>query len=154
MRSLHSVLRFARVSSSAASPPSDSDLFPLLDISGTAREIGLQHGRALRSRIWRCWQLYESVFANVGVDSATMPSLARDFRASIGSFDAAYVTEIDAIAEGADIEPWKIVLLNARSETINSTAAAGGVAPRTEHNECTSLHCGTMLGQNWIGQRS
>ena len=129
--------------------PADRDLFPLLDISGTAREIGLQHGKALRSRIWRCWDLYASVFANVGVDSATMLDLAETFRSSIEKFDDAYITEIDAIAEGADIEPWKIILLNARSETINSTVATAGTPPRTEHNECTSLHCGSMLGQNW-----
>jgi len=90
----------------------------LLDIEGaTAREVGLQHGRILKERIKDTIELYsrtafheipeEEIFARSGF-----------FRDKIREFNASYCEEIEAIAEGAELQPEWIYALNCRTELI------------------------------------
>lgn len=67
-------------------------------------------------------------------------AVAARIRATILGYSPALVTEIDAIAEGSGMEPWKIYALNARSEILN-----------TEVGECTSVSFqeSCLLGQTW-----
>ncbi len=74
---------------------------------------------------------------------------AQQFRMAIRDFNVEYGTEIEAIAEAADIHPLWIYALNSRTELLALGAAA-------KVNECTALYFRktSILGQNWDwGQR-
>ena len=42
--------------------------FPFIEVSGTARNVGLQYGRKAASRIHRSIEIYRRMFAEKGVD--------------------------------------------------------------------------------------
>ena len=79
--------------------------------------MGLQHGRILKERIMDTIELYsrtafheipeEEIFARSGF-----------FRDKIREFNASYCEEIEAIAEGAELQPEWIYALNCRTELI------------------------------------
>jgi len=88
---------------------------------------------------------------------------AAEARAAIEAFDPRYTEELDAIARGAELEPWEITCLNARTEILvalrgrrPTTADAAEkkeeeASPITISTECTSLADREVgvLAQNW-----
>lgn len=111
--------------------------FPYIALSGTPREIGLDHGRLLKDRIFKMIEFYQSVFERTEDE---IFEVAKVFRRLIIDFNIDYATEIDAIAEGAEVDPLWIYALNARTEILTMFI-----------NECTAFYFSEsrILSQNW-----
>lgn len=111
---------------------------PLITLTGDARERGLAHGRGLKDRIHRTIALYGQFFNQ---PEEQVFETARHFKQVINGFEPDYGTEIEGIADGAEVDPLWIYALNARSEFLSFHPAT----------ECTVMHFeGTpFLGQNW-----
>ena len=115
--------------------------FPHYTFSGDARSRGLEYGRTLRERIHATFALYhERLFAKSHLSESDFVARASHVRSIIKEFNPNFATELDAIAEAADMAQWEIYLLNARTEILNA-----------EVGECTAL-CfpeNGLLGQTW-----
>lgn len=111
--------------------------FPIIELRGSPREIGLEHGKALAERIYKTLEFYLKIFP-LGNDE--LKRCASKFRERIFSFNPAYGEEIEAIAEGAKVDARLIYALNARTEILS-----------LQDNECTALFFkeSALLGQNW-----
>lgn len=114
---------------------------PYITLSGSPRERGLAHGRQLKDRIHKTFNFYQqAIFHNSSLNVEQIQARARQVAKLIEGFETDFITEIEAIAEGADIDSWKIYALNARTEILNAPVA-----------ECTSLYFEetALLGQTW-----
>lgn len=109
----------------------------MIDLQGTPKEIGFQHGSILKSRIEKNISFYESLF---NLEKRKLKKLADHYKDQIQAFNPKYCIEMDAIAEGADIEPFWIYALNSRTEIINRLI-----------DECTAVYFknSALMGQNW-----
>lgn len=112
-------------------------------LSGTPEGIGLEHGRSLKDKIEATWEFYSQIL--FGNAMALLEEYGNRYLEAIRRFSADYATEIEAVADGADMPPWQISVLNARTEIFHimmeQTAAA----------ECTAIYFpgSRILGQNW-----
>ncbi len=133
----------------------DYSPFPLVDLGGSPRERGRQHGKAVPDRIKRGVAMYAESLLKNGVDWKQLEQRAQAMVPGVEKFDPAYVKEMRGIAEGSG-EPFAgIMLMNARTEMV--------AAARKQHTQqhfpdgCTAALAlpeasagGTLLhGQNW-----
>lgn len=111
--------------------------FPLIEISGDARDRGTQHGTQLKERIKQSITFYRKVF---GQNEADIFEQAAHFRDVIREFNGEYATEIEAIAQAAEVDQLWIYALNARSEILTMFI-----------NECTAVYSADqkILAQTW-----
>ncbi len=111
--------------------------FPYIALSGTPREVGLNHGRLLKDRILKVIEFYQGVFNR---NESEIFEVAKVFKKRIKDFNPAYCVEIEAIAEGAEVDPLWIYALNARTEILTRFV-----------NECTAFYFSGsgILSQNW-----
>lgn len=111
--------------------------FPLITLEGTPEEIGYQHGVKLKPKIEQNISFYENLF---NLEKEKVKQLSARYKEKILAFNPKYCNEIDAIAEGADVEPYWIYALNSRTEIINRLV-----------DECTAVFFknSSLLGQNW-----
>ena len=114
-----------------------AEKFPIIQLEGSPREIGLEHGKQLADRIGKTIEVYKRVFAKT---DEKIFKAAEHFKTKITEFSKDYAEEIDAIAEGAQVDQRWIYALNARSELISMT-----------YPECTALYFrkSRIIGQNW-----
>jgi len=144
-------------------------MFPLIEISGSARERGQQHGREARSRIARSVATYARLFAYCGIDWQGAQRLGGAYREVIGDLDPALLAEIEGIASGAGRPVDEILALNARTEILppsypgephpdkSRIAATNLKLGVPDWGECTSVAVKpgesatgtTLLAQNW-----
>lgn len=144
-------------------------MFPIIEVSGTARERGLQHGLQARARIARSIATYARLFAYCGIDWQGAQRLGAGYRELIGDLDAALLAEIEGIASGAGRHADEILALNARTEILPPSypgephpdqrriAAANVKQGVPDWGECTSVAVKpaqsaagtTLLAQNW-----
>jgi len=112
-------------------------MFRQITLAGDPAERGLEHGKLLAAEIQQTVELYLRYFAR---PEAELISAADEYCRAVRDYTSDYATEIEAIAEGADLAPWKIYALNARTEIINTSAP-----------ECTAMYFARngILGQNW-----
>lgn len=112
-----------------------------LHLTGNPADIGGKHGEVLRTNIERAIDVYRPFFARAENE---ILSAAKHFRTVISEFSADFAIEINAIAEGANVDPLWIYALNARSELMSDMA-------RSQIGECTALYFNqtSILGQNW-----
>ncbi len=132
--------------------------FPLIDLEGTPRERGRQHGQAAADRLRRGAKMYAESLLKSGVDWAELEKRAEALVPSIEAFDPDYVEEMRGIAEGAG-EPFAaVVLMNARTEMVAAARhAAASRAADSAPDGCTAALAlpeasidGVLLhGQNW-----
>jgi isopenicillin-N N-acyltransferase-like protein len=129
--------------------------FPLVDLSGSPRERGRQHGKAVPERIKRGIAMYAEALLRNGVDWAHLERRAEAMVPIVEAFDPAYVEEMRGIAEGSGQPFAGIMLMNARTEMV--------AAARKQHVQqhfpdgCTAALAlpeasadGVLLhGQNW-----
>jgi isopenicillin-N N-acyltransferase-like protein len=128
--------------------------FPLIELSGSAHERGLQHGRAATERIRRGIAMYAESLLKNGVDWPELERRADALLPVIETFDSAYVEEMRGIAEGSDAPLAGIVLMNARTEMV---VGARKALERSEPDGCTaalalpeaSADRVLLHGQNW-----
>lgn len=113
---------------------------PHVILEGDASARGFAHGRARKPEIERAIDIYAEVFC---LPEAEVAQAAAHFAAVCRAFDPELVTEMDAIAEGADVPRHWIHALNARSELVARMQA--------QANECTALFFSehALLGQTW-----
>jgi isopenicillin-N N-acyltransferase-like protein len=111
--------------------------FPLIYVEGTPRELGLQHGRQLKNRIEKVIEFYKRVFKK---PESEVFQHAAHFQKLLTAEFPDYATEIEAIAEGAEIDPLWVYAINARSEILTMFVT-----------ECTAVFSsdGGILAQNW-----
>lgn len=91
---------------------------PLIEVSGTPHERGLQYGQQARERIHRGVAIYTARAASQDLTWPTVRSMVREFQPTIEAFDGAYIDEMKGIAVGAELEFEQIALLNARTELL------------------------------------
>ncbi|MCB9808934.1 hypothetical protein H6776_00880 [Candidatus Nomurabacteria bacterium] len=110
--------------------------FPYIEISGDAHERGLQHGSQLKERIHANIAFYKKI---IKASEEDLLLKVKHFQKIIQGFNYEYAIEIDAIAEGASVDPVWVYMINARSELID------------HFNECTSFFFkeSSLLAQNW-----
>jgi len=129
--------------------------FPLIDVSGSPRERGRQHGKAVPDRIKRGIRMYSESLLKSGVDWKELERRAEAMVPTIEKFDPAYVEEMRGLAEGSG-EPFAgIVLMNARTEMV--VAARKHQVEKHFPDGCTAALAlpeasadGVLLhGQNW-----
>ena len=122
--------------------PISSLPFPLIQLSGGARERGLVHGRAAGDRIVEGAAHYHAQLAMLGLKPSAIAKLVEQLVPGMAAFDASYVEEMRAIAEGADVPFTTIALINARTEVLKLAkrhADALGLRPDTNPDGCTSV---------------
>jgi len=144
-------------------------MFPLIEVSGTARERGQQHGLQAKARIARSIATYARLFAYCGIDWQGAQRLGSGYRDLIGDLDPALLAEIEGIASGAGRNAAEILALNARTEILppsypgeahaelNKIAAANAKLGVPDWGECTAVAVKpgesttgtTLLAQNW-----
>lgn len=91
---------------------------PLIEVSGTPQQRGLQHGRQASERIHRGIADYSAQLQRSGFGDAELREAVAGYLPVIANFDAHYVEEMRGIAEGAGVPFEQIVLLNARTELL------------------------------------
>jgi len=144
-------------------------MFPIVEVTGAARERGRIHGSLARARIDRSVATYARLFAYCGIDWNGAQKLGAGYRDVIGTLSPAYLEEIEGIAAGSGRPVNEILALNSRTEilppaypgdphperkTINARNLAAGVP---DWGECTSIAIKpaqsttgtTLLAQNW-----
>jgi len=143
-------------------------MFPIIEVSGSARNRGRIHGAQARSRIEKSVATYARLFAYCGIDWAGARQLGAGYRDLIGDFDRELLEEIEGIAAGSGRHLNEILALNSRTEILPTSYpephpdrkaaavcnAAGGVP---DWGECTSIAIKpsmsttgtTLLAQNW-----
>ena len=111
--------------------------FPVITLEGNPQEIGYQHGSTCQSLIEKNISFYDNLF---NLEKTKLKHLSNHYKEKIAGFNPNYTVEIEAIAEGADVEPYWIYALNARTEIINRLV-----------DECTAVYFknSSLLGQNW-----
>lgn len=144
-------------------------MFPLIEVSGSARERGQQHGLQAKARIERSIATYARLFAYCGIDWQGARRLGAAYRDLIGDFDPALLAEIEGIAAGAGRHRDEILALNARTEILppsypgephpdrRKIAGANLQAGVPDWGECTAVAVKpaqsasgtTLLAQNW-----
>src|SRR5215207_4555102 len=129
--------------------------FPLIDLSGSPRELGRIHGKAAADRLRRGARMYAESLLKSGVDWPELERRAEALVPSIEKFDPAYIEEMRGIAGGAN-EPFAaVVLMNARTEMV--AAARQEQEAKQVPDGCTAALAlpeasadGALLhGQNW-----
>jgi isopenicillin-N N-acyltransferase-like protein len=122
--------------------------FPLVDIAGSPEEIGTQHGKLLKNRITQTIEFYSDVTKKLDEDGREsnrkyILNSARNFKNKIHAYNPDYSTEIESIAEAAEVDPLWIYAINSRSEIISNMEYGS--------TECTALYFkkSRILGQNW-----
>jgi isopenicillin-N N-acyltransferase like protein len=144
-------------------------MFPLIEISGSARERGQQHGVQAKARIERSIATYARLFAYCGIDWDGAQRLGAGYRDVIGDLNPALLAEIEGIAAGAGRHVDEILALNARTEILPPSYpgephpdlpkvfAANAKVGVPDWGECTAVAVKpaqsttgtTLLAQNW-----
>jgi isopenicillin-N N-acyltransferase-like protein len=144
-------------------------MFPLIEVSGAARERGQQHGHLAKARIARSIATYARLFAYCGIDWHGAQRLGAGYRDVIGDLDTGLLAEIEGIASGAGRNVDEILALNARTEILppsypgeahpdlSKIAAANAKQGVADWGECTAIAVKpaesttgtTLLAQNW-----
>lgn len=112
-----------------------------IQLSGTPKDIGFQHGELLKDQIHHTLSSYKEWFLIHLESENNVLDAAKSFKKLIGEYNPDYITEIDHIALGAEVkEPLWLYALNSRTEL---------VVP--QKNECTALvfPLHNIIGQTW-----
>ena len=130
-----------------------ADFFQMVELKGSAHDIGLQHGKALAAEIRANLTLYfDMVKGLTGTDPAVCLQHAGKFQEAIHSNAPQLQEEMQGIAEGAGVSLDEILFLNARTElmSMRPDGDAGG-------GECTAIGLSgertnsgqSIIAQNW-----
>lgn len=91
---------------------------PLIELSGPPHERGRDYGRKAKARIDKGIAHYSGQLKALSIGAPEIRELVADYLPVIEEFDASYVVEMRAIAQGADVSFEEIALLNARTEIL------------------------------------
>ncbi len=96
--------------------------FPLIEISGAPFERGKQYGKKASDRIYKGIEHYTKQIQRLSLKRVDLEAVVRDYLPVMERFDSDHVTELQGIAQGADVSFEDIVLLNARTEILKLAA--------------------------------
>ncbi|KUJ22972.1 AAT-domain-containing protein [Mollisia scopiformis] len=117
----------------------------IVELSGSPREIGFEHGRRLAGKIHSQIEVYTAMFRQTSkLDWPAVRGIAEEYRQTIEKKTPDLHAEMEGIAEGASVDVLDIVALNARSEIALGSFSDGctSVGWKTESE-------GVFLSQNW-----
>src|SRR4051794_8600163 len=110
---------------------------PLIEMSGSPRERGRQHGEQAADRVKLGIEHYSSQIAASRLSWDDIAAIAAQFEPKIAAFDPTYVDEMRGIAEGAGVPFAGVVLLNARTEMLKlAVRRARGEPPPGDPDGC------------------
>ena len=89
--------------------------FRFLRTEGSPRDVGRGHGRAFGDQVLGSIGVYKSKFDKLGLPWAIALDLAGKSGASLRAFDPELAEELDGIAEGAEVDPREILVINIRT---------------------------------------
>lgn len=130
--------------------------FPIVEVSGTAYERGVQHGQKAAERVARSISTYRDAFVeSAGLEWNEVLSRASEFARMIEAFDDGILAEMDGIAAGSGFALEEIVAINCRTEILFGSRSAA--TPESVESECTTIAVGpaasangkTILAKNW-----
>lgn len=130
--------------------------FPLIEISGSPENRGIEYGRAAADHIAVGVDIYRESFDSKNISWERACELARPFAKQIKDYDEDFWREMEGIAKGSGQPVEHIVILNARTELLFwNNKVPGETAPIPD--DCTAALAlpevtenGHMLhGQNW-----
>jgi isopenicillin-N N-acyltransferase-like protein len=128
-----------------------AEFFQIVELKGSAYEMGLQHGKALTGEIRANLTLYfDMVKGLVGTDPEVCLQHAAKFQAAIHSHAPEMLEEMQGIADGAAVSLDEILFLNARTELMSMRPP-----DQAQTGECTAiglLGARTISGQSIIAQ--
>ena len=140
----------------AASDPA-AESFPLFDLSGSPREIGLAYGEQAGEYVHRSVAIYQNAFLSKGVTWEQARQKAREFAPRIERYCPDFLVELAAIAEGAELPLEDLIAINARTELLYGQKPAAPPGADTDPDGCTgaiampeaTANGHTLHGQNW-----
>jgi len=130
-----------------------AEFFPMIELKGSAYEIGFQHGKVLTGEIRANLKLYfEMVNGFTGMDPDLCLTRAGKFQEVIREHAPELLEEMQGMAAGADVSLDEILFLNARTELVSRKPSA-----ETQSGECTAIGltgertpgAQTIIAQNW-----
>jgi isopenicillin-N N-acyltransferase-like protein len=132
----------------------ENNVFKKYEFTGTHREVGRQHGEALKSQILHHLDItYENAARVSNVTKERALSVAKQYEPYIRAVEPGFMEEIEGIAEGAGITKTEALLLQVRQEAVYlGLYGKGGFDP-----ECTSYFAGpgyTSDGKVYAGQNA
>ena len=127
--------------------------FPFATLTGRPHERGRQYGRLLAERVRRSAGLYGGTLESLGLPGARRDSLLSEYARKIGEFDAAYLEEMEGIAEGADVPLAEIVMINARTEVVALARAELNKPEPTEEDPEDGCTCVLVLPERSLSGR-
>ena len=125
---------------------------PVLTLSGSPHDQGLEHGRQLRDRIARNIEVYFRRFEAEGLDRVTLLERASTYGNAIREQWSAYYEGRAGVAEGSGLDPREVTALNVRYELLYYQFGVNA-----EPEGCTSFAVSpsrsanghTLFGQTW-----
>ena len=125
-----------------------TDGVPVVRLEGGPVERGRAWGRALAEPIERSLAFYRTFLERRGVGLDDLPRMLAPYRQAAERAFPHLVAEVDAVAAGADADPWELFAVNAfeELEPLLQPAAAGRVERCTAF--AVGLSKGTILGHN------
>eukprot|EP00921_Rhytidocystis_pertsovi_P002797 GHVQ01004734.1.p1 GENE.GHVQ01004734.1~~GHVQ01004734.1.p1 ORF type:complete len:385 (-),score=11.61 GHVQ01004734.1:1576-2730(-) len=128
--------------------------FRVVDLTGTHREVGIQHGQLLSTEIVQAASFYTQYLQRTsGLSATALRTLSLEYAETIKNFREDLAEEIDSIADGAQVERWMVYMINCRTEFINYGHSPN--RPSASNNammsECTAICMPQemLLAQNW-----
>jgi isopenicillin-N N-acyltransferase like protein len=121
---------------------------PVVRVRGGPRERGRAVGRALADPIGRSLAFYQRFLERRNTRPQDLPRLLGPVRAAAEGALPTLVAEVDAMAEGAGVDPWELFAVNAFEELEPVLEAA----PAGRSDRCTAFAAtspaGTILAHN------
>lgn len=114
---------------------------PLVEVKGNPRERGRQYGEQAAARIKLGIEHYSAQLEKSKLSWQDIREITGKYEPTIAAFDAAYVDEMQGIAEGAGVEYAAILLLNARTELLKlaQRRQRGQSMPGEDPDGCTGV---------------
>lgn len=127
--------------------------FPFVEASGTPYEIGLAHGRGLRTQVANSIACYRAMFADYSnLEWSRARKLSLRFAPMIEEYNAAYLDEIRGVADGSGFDFEDILALNCRSELVfvgNEMNQIEGACTTIGVSADASSTGRALMGYNW-----
>lgn len=133
--------------------------YPLVRVSGTGYDRGVQYGKLASERVHRSLRFYARVFQEaLNVDWRWVKERAASFARPIADFSEDIAGEMRGIAAGAGVDFEDILCINCRTEVLHSATLHATTGRRGRFlSECSafaveaaSTACGSLIvGQNW-----
>ncbi len=132
-----------------------AEVFPRIQISGNSYECGKSYGIQAREQILLSLENYRKVFLFYAKwEWAEVLTYASEFVKPITDFDQELISELQGIADGAQVDFLDILAINTRTEIMFAAKARDKSLELPGILECSSFSVtsnpqGILIGENW-----